>query len=120
MHVAEVLPSAAVAAERHHAQYRGLGVVARVFGATFALRDPDVVIFASDHPVHVATHVPTGFQKFAFTDGTPHDECFVHAHEAFDPGVDEQCLRLKHPILVSQVLHQRLSSNLQRLHPHGY
>lgn len=92
VHVAEVLPSAAVAAERHHAQHRGLGVVARVFGAAFALGDPDVVVFAGDHPVHVTTHVATGFQQFAFTDGAPHDECFVHAHEAFDPGVDEQII----------------------------
>ena len=90
VHVAEVLPSAAVAAERHHAQHRGLGVVARVFGAAFALGDPDVVVFAGDHPVHVATHVATGFQQFALTDGTPHDESFVHAHESFDPGIDEQ------------------------------
>ena len=90
VHVAQILPRTTLSAECHHAQHGGLGVVAGVFGAAFALGDPNVVVFAGNYPMHVATHVATGFQQLAFADRAAHYEGFVHAHEPFDPRVDEQ------------------------------
>ncbi len=40
--------------------------------------------------MHVTAHVTTGFQQLAFADRTAHYEGFVHAHEPFDPRIDEQ------------------------------
>ena len=90
VHVAQILPRTTLSAECHHAQHGGLGVVAGVFGAAFTLGDPNVVVFAGNHPMHVTTHVATGFQQLAFADRTAHNEGFVHAHEPFDPRIDEQ------------------------------
>ena len=65
-------------------------MVAGIFGAAFALGDPNVVVFAGNDPMHVATHVTTGFQQLAFAYRSAHNEGFVHAHEPFDPRIDEQ------------------------------
>ena len=73
-----------------HLQHRFLCAVIRVLGASFTLGYPDVLLLLCDGIVNISAHELTGAEHLLGREAAPDGECLVHAHQPFDPRIDEQ------------------------------
>lgn len=86
----EALNQTAFTAHSEHFEQGFLRAVVRVFGASFALCNPNVLVLFIDGKVHVAAHEFRALQHLADAGVAAHDKRFVELHHCLNPRTDEE------------------------------
>ena len=90
--VTEFIHHITFSTHRQHLQYRLLRTIVRVFRPTLTLCYPYILLLLGDGIMDVTTHQLTTTHHLMGCQPSAHGECFIHAHQSFNPRIDEQVI----------------------------
>ena len=90
MQIFQSVDGVTLSANSHHFQNRLLRAVVRVFGATFALCNPDIFVLFVDGIVHIFRKQFAGSQHLSDRQITFNNKRFIHSYKVFHPRKRQQ------------------------------